>query len=422
MQMDCVYSFVCAGVAWYLSGLFLRLSPREAFFNGALAGAFCALVSFLLSFAGLRAGWMLAALLLLGFFLPFQPRRGLRDRLFSLPVALGAWALLMGGYRLFSSPIPLVIAALFCCILGTRYRSYAPPENWQEYFGRKEERFPVIEWQVWAVLLLMAVLELMVLPGSQKVSLPLALADFALRLTLYWLAVYAACLMTAYRREQLTVLIDQDYRNEVQAFMSVIRSQRHDYNFHVQALSGLVQEGDMEACRRYLDAMVQDSIALNTVLPIRDPAIGALINSFRILAREQGIELHLDIQNDLSCVVTSVYETNKIIGNLLQNAIDEVSTHVDKSFGIHLYIVKRGENCIIHVANKVEGGVDAQTLVQDVYRPGLTTKTGHEGIGLSSIRQLLLPYRGVVYSRLGEGDDIIHFVAKIPLKLEGGIS
>lgn len=422
MQMVCVYSFVCAGVAWYLSGLFLRLSPKEALFSGGLAGAFCALVSFLLAYAGLSENWVAAVLPLLAFFLPFQPRRNLSAHLLSLPVSLGAWAVLMGGCRLFSSLLPVAVAGLLCCILGTRYRSYAPPENWQEYFGRKEERFPVVEWQVWAVLSLMAVLELALLPGSGKESLPLALVSFAARFSLYWLALYAACLMTAYRREQLTVLIDQDYRNEVQAFMSVIRSQRHDYNFHVQALSGLVQEGDMEACRQYLDAMVQDSIALNTVLPISDPAIGALINSFRILAKEKGIELHLDIQNDLSCVVTSVYETNKIIGNLLQNAIDEVSTHVDKSFGIHLYIVKRGENCIIHVANKVESGVDAQTLVQDVYRPGLTTKTGHEGIGLSSIRQLLLPYRGVVYSRMGEGDDIIHFVAKIPLKLEGGIS
>lgn len=422
MQMICVYSFICAGTAWYLSGLFLHLSPKEALFNGSVAGVFCALVSFLLSFAGLSENWMMSVLLLLAFCLPFQPRRSLSAHLLSLPVAMGAWAMLMGACRLFSSLVAVFILVLICCIIGTRYRSYAPPENWQEYFSRKEERFPVIEWQVWAVLFLMAVLEIILLPGSSKDVLPLALVNFAIRFALYWLTLYAVCLMTAYRREQLTVLIDQDYRNEVQAFMSVIRSQRHDYNFHVQALSGLVQEGDMEACRRYLDEMVQDSIALNTVLPISDPAIGALINSFRILAREQGIELHLDIQNDLSCVVTSVYETNKIIGNLLQNAIDEVSTHTDKSFGIHLYIVKRGENCIIHVANKVEGGADAQRLVQDVYRPGLTTKTGHEGIGLSSIRQLLLPYRGVVYSRLGEGDDIIHFVAKIPLKLEGGVS
>ena len=138
------------------------------------------------------------------------------------------------------------------------------------------------------------------------------------------------------------------------------------------------------------------------------------------MALEYGIELHMDIQNDLSNVVTSVYETNKVIGNLLQNAIDEVRTHKDKSFGIHLYILKRGEDCIIHVANKVTPKEDAASFLQDIYKPGHSTKDGHEGIGLSSIQNLLSRYRGVVYSRMD--DDIIHFVAKIPLSIQGGVT
>ena len=234
---------------------------------------------------------------------------------------------------------------------------------------------------------------------------------------LYLGGAYVVCLMVAYRRERLTILVEQDYRNEMQSFMSVIRSQRHDYNFHVQALAGLFRKGDMEECRAYLDNLVQDSIELNTYLPIKDPAIAALVFSFRTMALEHGIELHMDIQNDLSHVATSVYETNKVIGNLLQNAIDEVRTHKDKSFGIHLYILKRGEDCIIHVANKVAPKEDTSSFLQDIYKPGHSTKEGHEGIGLSSIQNLLSRYRGVVYSRID--DDIIHFVAKIPMNIQG---
>lgn len=53
-----------------------------------------------------------------------------------------------------------------------------------------------------------------------------------------------------------------------------------------------------------------------------------------------------------------------------------------------------------------------------MYSPGYSTKTGHEGIGLSSIQNMLRRYRGVVYSRID--DDIIHCFAKIPLRMEGG--
>ncbi len=203
----------------------------------------------------------------------------------------------------------------------------------------------------------------------------------------------------------------------MQSYMSVIRSQRHDYNFHVQALAGLIHEGNMEECQKYVDNLVRDSAAMNTYLPVKDPAIGALIFSFRTMAMEYGIELHPDIQYDMSSVVTNVYETNKVIGNLLQNAIDEVRTHKDKSFGIHLFILKRGENCVVHVANKVIPKNDPNTFMDEIYHPGHSTKEGHEGIGLNSIQNLLRPHRGVLYSRM-EGD-VIHFIAKIPIEMQG---
>ena len=46
-----------------------------------------------------------------------------------------------------------------------------------------------------------------------------------------------AALLIAFQKERGTVLAEQQYRQEMQSFLNVIRSQRHDYNFHVQTLS-----------------------------------------------------------------------------------------------------------------------------------------------------------------------------------------
>lgn len=139
------------------------------------------------------------------------------------------------------------------------------------------------------------------------------------------------------------------------------------------------------------------------------------VNNFRMISARDGIELHIDFKNDMSNIATNVYETNKIISNLLQNAIDETKTHTDKSYGIWLYILKRGEFCVIHVANKLKNDIVEGELMKDVYKQGYTTKDGHSGIGLSSIYTLSLRYRGIVYTRL-EGD-IVHFIAKIPFNI-----
>ena len=234
-----------------------------------------------------------------------------------------------------------------------------------------------------------------------------ALDDF-----IFWGGVLLIILMTHYKKERLTVLLEQQYREETQAFMNVIRSQRHDYNFHVQTIAGLIAGNRIEECRAYVRALEKDSAEMNALMPIKDPAISATIFSFRSLAVREGIALRIDIEYDLSQIATNVYETNKILSNLLRNALDEVSTHADKSYGIGLTILKRGEYCVIRVSNKVRDIPTAEQLGR-LYEQGYTTKTGHEGVGLSSIRLLAARYRGIVFAQM-EGD-VIHFIARIPI-------
>lgn len=421
--MQVVSIGICAAAAWAVVCLFFRYDRQAVFQEVFPTAVICAGIAFLLSRLHFTADLTPPLLLPLAFFLPLTKKQPPQNRLLAYFLSVGTYCLLSGSCRLVRSawkpllalPISagLVLAAFLC-------RRFFPPADWEMFFESKSpERFTVRKVYIWVAMGLMAVcqglFQYWIAPGlSGSASAAAGVCSFAL----YFCGVYAVCLMVAYRRERLATLVEQDYRNEMQAFMSVIRSQRHDYNFHVQALAGLFRKGNMDECRTYLDNLVRDSTELNTYLPIKDPAIAALVFSFRTMALEQGIQLHMDIQNDLSNVVTSVYETNKVIGNLLQNAIDEVRTHKDKSFGIHLYILKRGEDCIIHVANKVRLRENPARFLQDIYKPGHSTKDGHEGIGLSSIQNLLSRYRGVVYSRMD--DDIIHFVAKIPMRIQGG--
>lgn len=228
----------------------------------------------------------------------------------------------------------------------------------------------------------------------------------------FWLSVWLIVVINNYEKERSSLLAEQQYRGEMQNFLNVIRSQRHDFNFHVQTISGLIRQNKMEDCRRYINALEEDVAIMNAVLPVRDPAISALIHNFRLMAVRQGTELHMDIHYDLSQIATNVYETNKIISNLLQNAIDEVATHEDKSHGIWLTILKRGEYCVIRVSNKLKTHLSQEEL-NNIYRQGYTTKQGHEGVGLSSLRTLIGRYNGVIYTQV-EGDEI-QFVARVPI-------
>lgn len=312
------------------------------------------------------------------------------------------------GWQAVSPSFRLALAALLLAgfgLLWSRMAPLFPGKDWQEILEEPESVFPKNRGEFCALLLAYALsCGLPAAAGIDSVWLLFPVCVWQMG------GYYLINLILSHRRDRQRLSSERQYRSEMSTYMSIIRSQRHDYNFHVQTLSGLLKRGDYGECRRYLDSLTRDSVGMNELLPLADPAVSALILSFRSQAAQEGIGLEITIENDLAQIATNVYETNKIIGNLLQNALDETRRLEDKSYGIRLSIFKRGEFCLIHVSNRT---AKAQPMAE--YRYGRSQKAGHEGIGIASIQALAQRYGGMVYFRV-EGE-VIHFVAKLPLIL-----
>lgn len=412
--------------SWFLGLSFVRMKLSATLFNSIVSGilAFflcCLILHFRLDF------YLPVALLLLYLLMmvvvQLQKVNGYHTSVLSFLYAgstLAAFMPLCQTVRLAPGISAIAVFSLFFLIFGVVFlmlRPYFPDLNWQESFsdGNSDpKRLNIRPCHIYAVAAAPCLCNTLLL-FLPCVTLTEAAIISTVAFALLWFGAIMIVVMTSYKKERLSVLLEQQYRSEMNSFMNVIRSQRHDYNFHVQVISGLIAGDKMEECKAYVRALEKDSAEMNEVMPIRDPAIAATINSFRTLAARKNIVLHVDIHNDLSLIATNVYETNKIISNLLQNAIDEVSTHQDKSYGIRLCILKRKEFCVIRVSNQVTYIPDAEHLGK-LYRQGYTTKAGHEGIGLSSIRLLAQRYHGIVFAQC-EGN-VIHFTARIPIDIK----
>lgn len=320
--------------------------------------------------------------------------------------------------RLPAVAVSFLVLAVLLIFLEAETRRYTPKDM------PEQQEDPVSEnrFSVWLPRLAEGVVCVLVVIGLEafgtadidRSGAGPELVRLAFGMILCWLSRWFALCLQGYYAESRHVMDERQYRDEMQAFMNIIRSQRHDFNFHVQALAQMFGEGNVEECRKYVDFLQQDAIAVNTVLPVKDAAVAAVLNHFQILAGREGIVLNMDIQNDLSQVVTNVYETNKIISNLLQNAIDEVRNHADKSYGIRLYIFKRDQYAVIHVANQVEGRRTDPKEIDRMFLQGYTTKSGHEGVGLSSIKSLLVRRKGLI--TIKQEGKVIHFVVRIPIR------
>ena len=189
----------------------------------------------------------------------------------------------------------------------------------------------------------------------------------------------------------------------------MIRAQRHDFNLHLHAVNGLLEAGKYEECKSYVTKMVAETEYVNEVLPIHDTSISALLYAYRSDAESSGIKMTFDITTNLRGLAPEAYEINRIIGNLLQNAIDALVEQTDRNYGIHVRMYETADSAVVDVSNRFFG--DTEEL-SHFFEYSYSGKKNHEGLGLSTVRRIAESYKGVAYVEVDE--DIIHFIVHLP--------
>ncbi len=132
----------------------------------------------------------------------------------------------------------------------------------------------------------------------------------------------------------------------------------------------------------------------------------------RKAARLKGTDIEYDIKYDMKNITCNSFECNKIIGNLIQNAIDAVNTEEELEYGIKVFVFKRHGNTVISVSNLFDGDSERITRAFDM---DYTTKKNHDGIGLSMIKRALAKYYGRIYVEMD--DRVVSFIVNIPNKI-----
>ncbi len=204
--------------------------------------------------------------------------------------------------------------------------------------------------------------------------------------------------------------IDKNYRKDVNEFIRTLRAQRHDFNFHIESILGMIETGNYEACRNYLMSMLNETKSIAEVMPLKEPAVSALLYTLKETAAAKGIKINYFIYYDMSNINCSFYEINKVLGNLIKNAIDEVLNNNTIEGWINVTILERRNHCIIRVENPIK---DIELSTDKFFSYGYSTKINHTGIGLNTVKKIVTDCSGTIFIELDE--NIITFIVQIPL-------
>ena len=183
----------------------------------------------------------------------------------------------------------------------------------------------------------------------------------------------------------------EEYNKTLHILHDNVRGFKHDFDNIVTTIGGYIKTNDMEGLKKYYSQLQEDCSKVNNLYIlnpdiINNPGIYNLLTTKYSEAEEKGIKINLTFLLDLNNLNMKVYEFARILGILLDNAIDATSECDEKILNIVFRNESKNNRNIVLIENTYK---DKNVDLNQIFNKGITGKENHTGLGLWEVRQIL---------------------------------
>ena len=183
----------------------------------------------------------------------------------------------------------------------------------------------------------------------------------------------------------------EEYNKTLHILHDNVRGFKHDFDNIVTTIGGYIKTDDMEGLEKYYSQLQEDCSKVNNLYIlnpdiINNPGIYNLLTTKYSEAEEKGIKVNLTFLLDLNELHMKIYEFARILGILLDNAIDAASECDEKILNIVFRNESKNNRNIILIENTYK---DKDVDLNQIFNKGISGKENHTGLGLWEIRQIL---------------------------------
>ena len=219
----------------------------------------------------------------------------------------------------------------------------------------------------------------------KSVPLSLTFFDFLILFSYFFISLF--CLNTVHEKLQKS----EDYNKSLKDMNDNFRCFKHDYNNTVTTISGYLQNNDLSGLKTYFNKLENDCIAVNTLGTldpnvINNPGIYHLISSKYYQAIDDGIQVSISFFLDLNELNMDIYEFAKILGILLDNAIEAARESEEKIINLTFRREHNKHRDIVLIENSY---LNKDINIDEIYQKGFSEKENHTGLGLWEIHKYL---------------------------------
>ena len=170
-----------------------------------------------------------------------------------------------------------------------------------------------------------------------------------------------------------------------------VRGFKHDMGNIVQSILGYIALNDSEGAKKYCQNLVigfNDINVLSILSPtvIDEPSIYGVVVNKILIAREKNMMLSLDINLSVSEINFPKFELSRILGILIDNAIESGEKTDDKKLIVNMYH-DFNKNCDkIIISNSIDNlNIDTEKIFEKNY----STKENPSGFGLYEVKKFI---------------------------------
>ncbi len=182
-----------------------------------------------------------------------------------------------------------------------------------------------------------------------------------------------------------------EYNRSLRILHDSVRGFKHDFDNIVTTIGGYVKTNDMKGLKDYYFQLEDDCQRVNN-LYLLNPDIVNNDGIYNLLTKKyqeavsKNIKVNMTFLLDLSTLKMKIYEFARILGILLDNAIEASSECDEKIINLDFRNDYRNHRQIIKIENTYKNkNIDTDKI----FEKGFSSKDKHSGIGLWEIRKLI---------------------------------
>lgn len=207
----------------------------------------------------------------------------------------------------------------------------------------------------------------------------------------FLLSIYSLIKTSQLEIANLNLEQEKEHNRILKVAQDDIRGFRHDFSNIICTIGGYVHSKDMNGLTNYFEQIQTDVVKVNNLTAltpdiINNPAIYALVTAKYDKASNLNIKMSVEVFMDLNIINMKIYEFTRILGILLDNAIEAADECDERNIYVHIRNDQRHNRQLLIIENTYK---DKNIDTDKIYEKNYSTKPKNTGLGLWEVRQIL---------------------------------